>query len=110
MSSGYDIPAGFAGRLRIGACSWKYDSWKGLVYDPGRGYRPEDYLADYARHFATVEIDQWFYSLIVTCWAEILKGPPISTFATRGFFTSLGSGHRSVQMPPQPYSELMLRS
>jgi uncharacterized protein YecE (DUF72 family) len=63
MPFGYDIPAEFAGHLRIGACPWKYDSWKGLVYDGGRGYRPEDYLADYARHFATVEIDQWFWSL-----------------------------------------------
>ena len=49
--------------LRIGTCSWKYDSWKGLVYDPGRKYSPNDYLADYARHYNTVEIDQWFWSL-----------------------------------------------
>ena len=26
-------------------------------------YRPDDYLADYARHLSTVEIDQWFWSL-----------------------------------------------
>ena len=49
--------------LRIGTCSWKYDSWKGLVYDPGRKYAPNDYLADYAGHYNTVEIDQWFWSL-----------------------------------------------
>jgi uncharacterized protein YecE (DUF72 family) len=63
MSPEYDIPAAFAGRLRIGTCSWKYDSWKGLVYEPARRYRADDYLADYARHFTTVEIDQWFWSL-----------------------------------------------
>ncbi len=63
MSSEYDIPAEFAGHLRIGTCSWKYDSWKGLVYEPARRYRTDDYLADYARHFTTVEIDQWFWSL-----------------------------------------------
>jgi len=51
MPSGYDIPAEFTGHLRIGACSWKYDSWKGLVYDPDKRYRPDDYLPDYARHF-----------------------------------------------------------
>jgi uncharacterized protein YecE (DUF72 family) len=66
MSAGYDIPRKFAGRVRIGTCSWKYDSWKGLVYDPDRRYRPEDYLPDYARHFTTVEIDQWFWSLFPT--------------------------------------------
>jgi uncharacterized protein YecE (DUF72 family) len=46
--------------LRIGTCSWKYDSWEGLVYSPGSA---ESYLAQYARSFDTVEIDQWFWSL-----------------------------------------------
>ncbi len=63
MLSGYDIPVELAGRVRIGTCSWKYDSWKGLVYDPDRRYRADDYLADYAQYFTTVEIDQWFWSL-----------------------------------------------
>jgi uncharacterized protein YecE (DUF72 family) len=49
--------------LRIGTCSWKFDSWKGLLYEPGKRYRPQDYLHDYARHLNTVEIDQWFWSL-----------------------------------------------
>jgi uncharacterized protein YecE (DUF72 family) len=49
--------------LRIGTCSWKYDSWKGLVYDPDKKYHFYDYLSDYARYFNTVEIDQWFWSL-----------------------------------------------
>ncbi len=63
MPSDYDIPAQYAGHLRIGTCSWKYDSWKGLIYEPDKRYRPDDYLPDYARHFTTVEIDQWFWSL-----------------------------------------------
>jgi uncharacterized protein YecE (DUF72 family) len=63
MATGYDIPVKLAGHLRIGTCSWKYDSWRGLVYDPEQRYHAEDYLADYAQHFATVEIDQWFWSL-----------------------------------------------
>lgn len=66
MSARYGIPAKFAGHLRVGTCSWKYDSWEGLVYKPGKRYRPEDYLPDYARHFTTVEIDQWFWSLFPT--------------------------------------------
>ena len=52
--------------LRMGTCSWKYDSWKGLVYDPAKKYAPMDYLADYARHYLTVEIDEWFWSLFPT--------------------------------------------
>jgi len=63
MLSGNDIPAELASHLRLGTCSWKYDSWKGLVYEPNRRYRPDDYLSDYARHFTTVEVDQWFWSL-----------------------------------------------
>jgi uncharacterized protein YecE (DUF72 family) len=63
MPSESAIPAAFASHLRIGTCSWKYDSWKGLVYDPDKHYRPDDYLPDYAKHFTTVEIDQWFWSL-----------------------------------------------
>ena len=52
--------------LRLGTCSWKYDSWKGLIYDPAKTYSPHDYLSDYARHFSTVEIDEWFWSLFPT--------------------------------------------
>ncbi len=47
-------------RLHIGACSWKYPSWTGLVYDK---QSDDSYLQQYARRFATVEIDQWFWSL-----------------------------------------------
>ena len=47
-------------KLRIGTCSWKYDSWKGIVYS---GQTENNYLAEYAQHFNTVEIDQWFWSL-----------------------------------------------
>jgi uncharacterized protein YecE (DUF72 family) len=75
MLTKYDIPAEFAGHLRIGTCSWKYDSWEGLVYEPGKRYRPEDYLPDYAKYFTTVEIDQWFWSLFPT--GVKLPGPEV---------------------------------
>jgi uncharacterized protein YecE (DUF72 family) len=58
-----NIPDQYAPYLRIGSCSWKFDSWKGLVYDPDKDYKPADYLADYSRYYNTVEIDQWFWSL-----------------------------------------------
>ncbi|MBN1938405.1 MAG: DUF72 domain-containing protein [Candidatus Aminicenantes bacterium] len=57
------VPARFKPYLHLGTCSWKYDSWKGLVYDRDKPYRPNDYLADYARFFNSVEVDQWFWSL-----------------------------------------------
>lgn len=46
--------------LRLGTCSWKYDSWKGIIYPDKEKF---NYLEEYAKHFNTVEIDQWFWSL-----------------------------------------------
>lgn len=57
------VPSNFKGLLRLGTSSWKYDSWKGLIYEPDRSYRPADYLSDYAKVLDSVEIDQWFWSL-----------------------------------------------
>ncbi len=63
MLSPYDVPGDFMSHLRINTCSRKYDSWKDLIYDPDRRYRPDDYLPDYARHFTAVEMGQWFWSM-----------------------------------------------
>jgi uncharacterized protein YecE (DUF72 family) len=57
------ILSNYQSNLRIGTCSWKYDSWKGLIYEAEKDYQPYDYLIDYAKHYTTVEIDQWFWSL-----------------------------------------------
>ncbi len=57
------IPREWEDWLRVGTCSWKYDSWKGLIYESGKDYGPRDYLPDYARRLRTVEVDQWFWSL-----------------------------------------------
>jgi uncharacterized protein YecE (DUF72 family) len=48
--------------LRIGACSWNYDSWMGLVYTEKKRTAAE-YLREYSGHFNTVEIDSWFYKI-----------------------------------------------
>lgn len=47
-------------KLKIGTCSWKYDSWKGLVYPD---FGEFNYLEEYCKKYNTVEIDQWFWSL-----------------------------------------------
>ena len=46
--------------LKIGTCSWKYDSWMVLIYSADA---KANYLKEYSRHYSTVEIDQWFWSL-----------------------------------------------
>ena len=49
-----------AARLRIGTCSWNFDSWVGLVYSEQQR-RAVDYLGEYAARFDIAEIDSWFY-------------------------------------------------
>jgi uncharacterized protein YecE (DUF72 family) len=46
--------------IRFGTCSWKYDAWRGIIYSDKKKI---NYLKEYAEHFSTVEIDQWFWSL-----------------------------------------------
>ncbi|BHH83759.1 DUF72 domain-containing protein [Desulforhopalus sp. 52FAK] len=46
--------------FNIGTCSWKYDSWQGLIY-PDK--KPFNYLEEYSKHYNCVEVDQWFWSL-----------------------------------------------
>jgi uncharacterized protein YecE (DUF72 family) len=48
------------GKIRIGTCSWKYDSWKGIIYSNNERI---NYLEEYSKHYNTVEVDQWFWSL-----------------------------------------------
>ncbi|MFH2031301.1 MAG: DUF72 domain-containing protein [Bacteroidota bacterium] len=44
----------------IGTCSWKYESWKGIVYSDNA---KTNYLLEYSKKYNSVEIDQWFWSL-----------------------------------------------
>lgn len=46
--------------IHFGTCSWKYDSWRRIIY-PANG--KFNYLVEYSKHYDTVEIDQWFWSL-----------------------------------------------
>jgi len=54
----------------IGTCSWKYNSWQGLIYPANK---PFNYLQEYSRHDRTVEIDQWFWSLFASDKAVLPK-------------------------------------
>ena len=45
--------------LYLGTCGWSYTDWEGTVYPPGTS--PAGRLAEYVKHFATVEIDSTFY-------------------------------------------------
>jgi uncharacterized protein YecE (DUF72 family) len=45
--------------LYLGTSGWSYSDWEGTVYPPGT--TPAGRLAEYVKHFATVEIDSTFY-------------------------------------------------
>ena len=45
----------------IGTSGWRYRQWVGPFYPSN--LRPADYLGHFARHFATVEINNTFYHL-----------------------------------------------
>jgi len=37
--------------MRIGTCSWKYDSWKGIIYPD---FGELDFFEEYSKYFNTV--------------------------------------------------------
>ncbi|QQS37803.1 MAG: DUF72 domain-containing protein [Ignavibacteriales bacterium] len=65
-------------KLYIGTCSWKYDSWKGLVYPEQDKF---NFLEEYAKHFNSVEIDQWFWSLNSADKISLPKEKDVESYA-----------------------------
>ncbi len=59
--------------LYLGTSGWSYEDWEGTVYPPGTP--PAGRLAEYVKHFATVEIDSTFYGTpkrsTVARWREV---------------------------------------
>ncbi len=47
-------------KIYFGTCSWKYDSWQGIIYS---AEARKNYLKEYSKAYDSVEIDQWFWSL-----------------------------------------------
>jgi len=120
MITDLKIPEKYQPYLKIGTCSWKYDSWKGLVYNSEKKYHPFDYLPDYARYFNTVEIDQWFWSLFpqgarlpdvdtVKAYADsvpddfifTIKAP--NSITLTNFYSKQPSGYEEYANRPNPY-------
>lgn len=68
-------------QLRLGTSSWSSEDWVGVFYPEGTA--PGDFIAEYAKHFDTVEVDSTFYRspspAMVKNWAR--RAPPGFTFA-----------------------------
>ena len=65
--------------IRIGTCSWKYDSWKGIIY-PEKG--KFNHLEEYSKHYNTVEVDQWFWSLFTPNKVTLPKDSDVMAYTT----------------------------
>lgn len=57
------LPQKLKENLRIGTCSWNYPEWEEIGIYSQKQRRHYDYLPEYADHFNTAEVDQWFWSL-----------------------------------------------
>jgi uncharacterized protein YecE (DUF72 family) len=70
--------------VRIGCSGWNYSHWRNGVFYPPR-LAPRDWLAFYARHFDTVEVNATFYRLpkleAVSNWVR--SSPPGFLFAVK---------------------------
>jgi uncharacterized protein YecE (DUF72 family) len=60
--------------LYLGTCGWSYADWEGTLYP--KGLPAASRLAEYANHYATVEIDSTFYGTprrsTVEKWREVV--------------------------------------
>jgi uncharacterized protein YecE (DUF72 family) len=72
-----------SGRLLLGTQGFAFDDWVGPFYPPGT--EKSDFLARYAEHFLTVEIDSTFYGTprpaVVRGWHR--RTPPAFRFAAK---------------------------
>ncbi len=70
--------------VRIGCSGWNYNHWRNGVFYPPR-LPPREWLAFYARHFDTVEVNATFYRLprrdVVANW--VTSTPPKFLFAIK---------------------------
>jgi uncharacterized protein YecE (DUF72 family) len=69
--------------LYVGTQSWSCKDWVGVFYP--KQTKPADYIAEYAKHYAAVEIDSTFYRIpsksTVAAWNE--KTPENFIFAAK---------------------------
>jgi len=70
-------------KIRIGACAWSFEDWRGTLYPPG--LPDSQWLEFYARYFPAVEVDSTFYGApsenTALRWVEMT--PPAFRFSCK---------------------------
>ncbi len=75
------LPSTLRKRLRIGTCSWNYPEWEELGIYSQNKRRHYDYLPEYAEHFNSTEVDQWFWSLESPDVVRLRKDEDVEAYA-----------------------------
>lgn len=87
------------GRIRIGCSGWNYDHWRNGVFYPPR-LPARSWLAYYAEHFDTVEVNATFYRLprasTVAHWLEVTPDDFAIAFKASRYLTHV---KRLVELP-----------
>ncbi|MBV1853034.1 DUF72 domain-containing protein [Catellatospora sp. NEAU-YM18] len=86
--------------ILVGTSGWQYQDWRGPFYPPGLPQR--EWLAHYAAHFPTVEVNSVFYRLpkrdVFTAWrAQTPAGFTVAVKASR-YLTHI----RRLRDPAEP--------
>lgn len=70
--------------VKVGTSGWVYSHWRGRFYPPD--LPAKEWLAFYAQHFETVEVNNSFYQLPKKETFELwrMKTPQGFTFAVKG--------------------------
>ena len=62
-ASVYSISKKLSDHLYLGTCSWNYPEWQEIGIYSQKQSKHYQYLPEYAEHFNSTEVDQWFWSL-----------------------------------------------
>lgn len=77
----YDLPGSARTRLHIGTCSWNYPEWQEIGIYSQKQKKHYDYLREYAEHFNTAEVDQWFWSLEAPDSVRLPRSDDVEAYA-----------------------------
>ena len=98
---------GMRGRLYVGTSGYVYPHWRGRFYPPALPSR--QWLAFYARHFDTVELNNPFYRLPAKAafrgWQESVPGDFVFAVKASRYLTHL----RRLKAPRAPLDRLLRR-
>ncbi|WP_330456922.1 DUF72 domain-containing protein [Streptomyces sp. NBC_00820] len=91
--------------LLVGTSGWQYKSWRGVLYPAGCPMRL--WLEEYARHFATVELNNAFYRLPTRenfeSWQSRLPDGFVMAVKASRYLTHV----KRLQDPEEPVHRLM---